>query len=104
MTILKMPLSEACDECGCMVVISESIETEIVNAMKIRKHVNGQQWERRKFLCGKVIGWVPNFESQQTHSRCENTEDFQIAKNKVNKISEQIKKLEEKRKILRRNL
>lgn len=38
-------------------------------------HVNGQQFEQRGFRCGCVVGWVPNFERQETYTKCPHSKE-----------------------------
>lgn len=59
-----------CPICGCTDIVSESVETNIFN--KIRVHCNGTRWEHRKFLCGKEICYEPNFSKEFTYGNCVN--------------------------------
>lgn len=61
--------ADKCPICGCDTVISESIEA---NEYGIRVHANGERWESRKFLCGKVVYYVPNYQKELFSGECKN--------------------------------
>jgi hypothetical protein len=53
---------DKCPICGTHVVIEESVEVEKYGCNpKVREHVNGGKWEHRKFICGLVLSYIPNF-------------------------------------------
>lgn len=60
-----------CPICGCTDIVSESVETDVYNK-RIRTHCDGTRWERRKFLCGKEIRYVPNIGGESMEGDCVN--------------------------------
>jgi len=62
--ILRNIKSLECPICGCSTIIKEEID---VFCGKVSVHCNGQRWERRTFLCGQEINWIPNFEREEIH-------------------------------------
>jgi hypothetical protein len=32
--------------------------------------MNGQSWERRRFMCGREVEWIPNFEREEFSGTC----------------------------------
>lgn len=67
---LKHIKTNKCPICGCTDVVSESVETDTFNRIKV--HCNGTRWEHRKFLCGKEICYEPNFSRESVHGNCIN--------------------------------
>jgi hypothetical protein len=65
----------ACPECGCTEVVAESIETDRVSHRPpiLLRHTCGQTWEKREFLCGLVVSWVPNFNAERMYIPCSQT-------------------------------
>ncbi len=51
---------DPCSTCGASVRSEEIAST----------HVNGEQFENRRFRCGKEIRWIPNFSRVEIHSDC----------------------------------
>ena len=73
---LKHIKTTACPVCGNGVVEREDIQCD--NG-KPRLHCNGGMWERRRFACGFVITYVPNFPNSEGHEgECRNNEAFLI--------------------------
>lgn len=66
---------EVCVECGAEVSAEK---------WSGRTHCNGQRFESRTFLCGRVIEWVPNFENFEVETYCKNTPKY-LACEKANK-------------------
>lgn len=60
MSILKSIKTDKCPVCGCYDVIREEVKLGTGNK-EILQHCNGTRWETRKFLCGMVIKYEPNF-------------------------------------------
>ena len=67
--------TDKCPICGCTEVVSESVETDIFN--RIRVHCDGSFWEHRKFLCGTEICYEPNFGKEFLHGNCVNDPEYQ---------------------------
>lgn len=63
----------SCPECGCLDIVEESLA---VSGGEIMKHTNGGRWENRKFLCGHVVEFVPNYSKPLCKSRCRRTEEY----------------------------
>lgn len=61
--------TDRCPVCGCAIVVSESVETEI-NSDKIRVHSNGYRWEYRRFACGYETHFSPNFVKEYAKKEC----------------------------------
>ena len=66
---------EACPVCGCSIVVNEHVEEY---AGSIRKHINGQTWEHKRFLCGQEVMWEPAFEAVEVSAtfHCRNDEEY----------------------------
>jgi hypothetical protein len=70
-----------CPDCGCEVVVEESVQTDAswngsTAATKIREHCEGGRWEKRAFLCGFTGEYVPNFRRVEPLRPCRNTPKF----------------------------
>lgn len=63
--------TDRCPICGCSIVQSEWIESEI-DGKSLLTHACGGQWEHRKFLCGKEISYSPNFRKEEIKGNCKN--------------------------------
>lgn len=50
-------------------VVEEGLETSAFDG-RPKQHVNGQRWETRRFACGYVIQWSPNFERETELGEC----------------------------------
>lgn len=77
----------ACPACGCTEVVAESVDTEHppVGPPRVLRHTCGQTWEKRTFLCGLVVSWVPNFNAERTYTTCSQTPE---AREKVKRRQE----------------
>jgi hypothetical protein len=71
--VLNHIKTSACPVCQCGVVISEDVE---VHNGVVRRHVNGQQWESRDFLCGYGVQWVPNYSREEVYKRCRSDKEI----------------------------
>lgn len=82
-TELESIKTYACPKCGCLEVIQETLKTS--NGV-IMQHVNGTKWESRKFLCGQVINYIPNFQSEDVSifEICTHNHDYIKRKNLEN--------------------
>lgn len=58
---------ENCSNCGAPTT-TESVSVGIDG--KINTHVNGGQWEQRKYACGKVVTFIPNFNCDEVSQPC----------------------------------
>ncbi|KSV57735.1 hypothetical protein [Acetivibrio ethanolgignens] len=77
-----------CPICGCTDVVSESVEIDTFNRVKV--HCNGTRWEHRKFLCGKEICYEPNFCNESTHGDCINDTTYQALLKKQKEDKEKL--------------
>lgn len=59
----------ACPHCGCDTIVHESVETG-VGSDKVRRHVNGQSWEHRKWACGHHVAWSPPASRETVRQGC----------------------------------
>jgi hypothetical protein len=51
-----------CPYCGCMEIVEESVKRSWDKKNPtIRKHISGGTWEKRGFLCGTIISYIPNY-------------------------------------------
>jgi hypothetical protein len=94
MSILKYIKTDKCAICGCSTVIEESIKTSDNGTEKcIRTHVSGGTWEKRKFLCGFTIEYIPNFMSVEVAKSSECCNDPKIVERakELNKARKEIK-------------
>lgn len=53
------------------------------------RHVNGQQFESRRFKCSAVLRWIPNFERMEVSTVCPNS-DAERSKRELAKQTMQI--------------
>lgn len=53
--------TDVCPHCDCRSVVMESIDGH---------HVNGENFETRKFECGLKVAYVPNFSREEVKQRC----------------------------------
>jgi superfamily I DNA and RNA helicase len=77
---LRAIMTHECTECGCNVVVRESIDTSPLHGKRnyrvIRTHVNGERWETREFLCGGTVSYVPNYSKViRGDGRCQENEE-----------------------------
>lgn len=96
---LKFICTTKCPECGCTVVVAESIETITYNygsVTEIREHTNTGRWETRKFLCGKTIRYSPNFSIDETIHECMVTEAYKYKQQRIQRLKNHIKVAETK--------
>lgn len=66
---------DCCPTCGASVVIEESVEVDRYGQNpKVREHVAGGKWEKRKFICGQLLEYSPNFRQTEVSDRyvCQN--------------------------------
>lgn len=85
--------TEKCPTCGAEPYM-EGVEVEWGTDGKIMRHVNGQRWEWRQFLCGCRVGWVPNFERSEVlrgHD-CRHSPEVRARELKREKAAEQLRK------------
>lgn len=86
----------ACPSCGCAVIVGEELEISTFGATRaIRQHTNGDRWERRTFLCGLVIAWIPNFRREECVQICQQHEDIARIELKRRGLQERRRRLEE---------
>lgn len=97
---LRFINTNSCPVCNEHTVVAESIEFECGHdrkmSRKIRQHTNGQQWEKRQFLCGCVISHIPNFDSSYVTTECGNSEDKKELEKEREEINKQIDSLRKK--------
>ncbi len=97
-----------CPTCGCSTVVREEIDVSLIyrtgREPQIRHHCNGQRWESRKFLCGCVVEWCPNFERPEMKELCgkhpavtKYYEDYEAIEKKERKLREESAKLRDVR-------
>lgn len=87
---LKFIKTKACPHCGCDVIISESVATDTFGK-GILTHCNGGRWEKRKFLCGYTVGFVPNFRMEEQEGECEFCASYKERQEKRKKAEEALK-------------
>lgn len=96
---LKEKLPNSCPKCSCNIVIQETIETEYGrdynDSGKIRVHCNGHRWESRKFLCGCIVQFIPNFMTHEVKGQCINDLVYKEKVLKRKELKKQIRVLEE---------
>ncbi|MBP1308986.1 hypothetical protein JOD82_002006 [Paenibacillus sp. 1182] len=57
---------DSCPICGTHVVIEESVEVDgWRERSEVREHAHGGKWEHRKFICGLVLSYCPNFRTTE---------------------------------------
>lgn len=64
-----------CPICGTNAVIEENVEVDRYGSNpKVREHCNGGKWEKRKFICGQALEYIPNFSRTEASDRyvCQN--------------------------------
>lgn len=61
-----------CPKCGA----SPSMESVKTCDGVISRHCNGETWETRKFACGYMIEWIPNYKSAQEYDLCEKSQAY----------------------------
>lgn len=85
----------ACPECGCAEVVAESIDVESssVGPPRLLRHTCGQTWEKRTFLCGLVVSWVPNFNAERVYTRCSQTPEARERAQRRKELQDTIEKL-----------
>lgn len=72
---LRFLKGDKCPICGTHVVVQESVEVDRYGKEpKVREHVHGGKWEHRKFICGLVLSYCPNFRRTEINKlyRCQN--------------------------------
>lgn len=79
-----------CPDCNCSEIIEESVETGFDG--KIREHTMGGRWEHRKFACGYMVKYTPNFSRCETEKKCPRNEEELRKKKMVNDLKEKIYK------------
>lgn len=89
--MLKNIKTIKCPICGCVEVVSESVDTNY-NQTEILQHCNGTRWEHRKFLCGYHIEYIPNFskECENKYSECKNSPEVIKKREKEKKDKDRI--------------
>ena len=85
--------STQCPACSCDVIVIEELEKSHNN--KILQHCNGQRWEKRSFLCGTRIEWIPNFSREEVKGECLNSLSVKEKIKKQEEIRAKIKLLEQ---------
>lgn len=84
--------TQVCPICGCTEVVYESVDTSsFTGRTTIREHVNGGRWERRKFLCGLIVAYTPNFRNEEIFGECENDPEVIERKKKLKEDKEKIR-------------
>jgi len=86
----------ACPDCGCDHVIAESVDKEIsrTGPPAVLRHANGQPWEKRTFLCGLVVSWVPNFNAERNYVPCEQTPEAKAKTKRRAELQKEIDQLQ----------
>lgn len=88
MSILNYVKTSKCPVCGCNIVISETIDTEI-GQERVLEHCHGGRWETRNFICGMTIKYIPNFSREQyDEMSCKNNPKFVELKLRKTKMYE----------------
>lgn len=84
-----------CPDCGCTQVIAESIDKDCnpTGPPKLMRHTNGQTWEKRVFLCGLTVTWVPNFSAERRYIACQQSAEAQQRAVQVKELRDQIDNL-----------
>jgi len=72
MSILKHITVNKCPICGCTDVVKESVQYDCIwEKPEIFVHTNGKRNERREFLCGCIVKYVSNYNTNCiTSSNC----------------------------------
>jgi len=85
----------ACPDCGCTEVVAESVDTEgfSTGPPRLMRHACGQTWEKRTFLCGLVVSWVPNYNSERTYTTCTQTPEAREKAKRRKELRDTIEKL-----------
>lgn len=60
-----------CPHCGCETVVRESLQTTVTRGQaEVMTHTSGGQWEKRDFLCGFSVEYIPNFQRDELGGYC----------------------------------
>ncbi|RXZ78100.1 hypothetical protein EBB07_29030 [Paenibacillaceae bacterium] len=72
---------KCCPICAEATIIKE--ELDIFHG-KVNQHCNGGQWEKRTFLCGQMIEFIPNFDRSELSKYyvCRNNLEYMERQNK----------------------
>lgn len=66
--MLKYLKTKECPFCGCTEIIREEVQKAVFTSTpQIKEHSNKQRWEKRKFLCGYEVEYIPNYEKDIPH-------------------------------------
>ena len=57
--IIKYLKTDKCPICGETTIVAEEIE--VSRDGTVREHTNGGRWEKRTFLCGQGMRYIPNY-------------------------------------------
>lgn len=90
MTLNSVKTTE-CPNCGCNIVISESVKTDYSG--KIWTHISGERQECRQFLCGYEVVYSPNLLIDEETRRCHKSKKAVIVK-EVNDLFNKITTLD----------
>jgi len=90
--------TSSCPMCKCDTVIKEELDVfpsySESEDRRVNTHCNGERWENREFLCGLIVGYVPNFRRDKIKRDCQRTQKAKNATKKKTKLRAQIAKLE----------
>lgn len=92
---------ESCPHCKCNTVVREEIAVSPYNK-ELRRHVNGELWEHRKFLCGFTISHIPNFQGAEETSPCTLSQEYVDRMFRKDELQKKIAKLQEQLSALNR--
>jgi len=70
LTHLKTSTCPTCHSPSCL----EGVEVGADG--NIRQHINGQRWEFRKFPCGLMVSWIPNFNAEVQSGCCVHNQEW----------------------------
>lgn len=76
---LEFLKGDNCPICGTHVVIEESVDVDRYGKdPKVREHIHGGKWEKRRFICGQVLEYSPNFRrtEESTTYACQNNPEL----------------------------
>lgn len=80
---LKSITQNECPICGEDNIVSESVEADTFQN-KIREHVmTNERWEKRTFLCGVELKYIPNLNQTKIKGMCKN--DMRIEEIRINR-------------------
>lgn len=83
-----------CPDCGCSQVIAESVDKEPgFGKPSLSRHANGQTWEKRTFLCGLTVSWIPNFASERVYMQCTQTREAKARLRRRQELQREIDQL-----------